>query len=154
MKTAFAAILVAALLPLVAAGASPWQTPPLPGNPDRQASAVKPDALTFWRPRVVHDDSLFGALGELGRTVQDHMELRSRGYVRPFHFRYKNFTYERDYFNLYKGLLLRQFLDGKLDVGLYRHRLYRGLMFGPQGSYLPSGSNRIELMIRWNLGDR
>ena len=69
-------------------------------------------------------------------------------------FRYKNFTYERDFFHLYKGFRLSSFLDGKIDVGLYRHHLNQGLLPGPAGAYLPSTSKRLELMIRWNLNER
>ena len=106
----------------------------------------------FWRPHTPKSDgSLFGALGDFGRRSEEDRLLRSRGLIRPLHFRYKNFTYERDYFHLYKGFRLHSFLDGKVDVGLYKHNLYLGLTPGPAGAFLPSSSKRLELMIRWNL---
>ena len=110
------------------------------------------EAQVFWRPDTLKSDgSLFGALGDFGRRSEEDRLLRSRGLIRPLHFRYKNFTYERDYFHLYKGFRLHSFLDGKVDVGLYKHHLYPGLTPGPAGAYLPSSSKRLELMIRWNL---
>lgn len=109
----------------------------------------------FWRPRVFQgDDSLFGALADFGRRTDEDRLLRSRGVIRSLHFRYKNFTYERDFFHVYKGFRLRSFMDGKLDLGLYKHHMYQGLLFGPAGAYLPSSSKRIELMLRWNLNER
>lgn len=118
----------------------------------------KPIAVSsqiFWRPGVYQsDDSFFGALADLGRRTDDDRLLRSRGVMRSFHFRYKNFTYERDFFHVYKGFRLHSFLDGKLDLGLYKHYMKQGMQFGPAGAYLPSGSNRIELMLRWNLNER
>ena len=112
-------------------------------------------ARIFWRPRVSgRDDSLFAALGEFGRRADQDRVLRSRGLIRPLSFRYKNFTYDRNFFHLYKGFRLHSFLDGKLDLGLYKHRVQQGMMFGPAGAYLPSASNRIELTIRWNLNEQ
>jgi len=118
----------------------------------------KPDAVhsqIFWRPALVQgDDSLFGALADFGRRSDQDRVLRSRGLIRSLQFRYKNFTYERDFFHVYKGFRLRSFMDGKLDLGLYKHYFNQGLRFGPAGAYLPAGSNRIELMLRWNLNER
>ena len=118
----------------------------------------KPDSVEwqiFWRPEALHSDSsLLGALADFGRSTEDDRLLRSRGLIRPLHFRYKRFTYERDYFNMYKGFHLHSFLDGKLDVGLYKHYVYPGLTPGPAGSFLPPSSKRVELMIRWNLNER
>lgn len=113
------------------------------------------ESLVFWRPRALQpNDSFFGALADFGRRADEERVLRSRGVIRSFNFQYKSFSYERDFFHLYRGFRLRSFFDGKVDVGLYKHRVFHGLLFGPSGSYLPSTSNRIELMIRWNLNDQ
>ncbi len=117
---------------------------------DREAAA---EARVFWRPRTVEQNSLFGALEDFGRRADENRVLRSRGLVRPLSFRYKSFSYERDFFHVYKGFRLRSFMDGKLDLGLYKHHVQRGMMFGPAGAFLPSGSNRIELNLRWNLNE-
>jgi len=111
------------------------------------------DSTAFWKPRQA-ERSLFGAVGELHQKLQDHRLLASRGVLRSFSFRYKNFTYERDHFNVLRGFRLHEFMDGRFDIGLYKHHLSRGVMFGPAGAYLPSNSNRFELMLRWNIGEK
>ena len=113
------------------------------------------EARAFWRPRVVvSNGSLFDALGEFGRRANDNRLLRSRGVIRPLSFHYKNFSYDRNFFHVYKGFRLRSFMDGKLDLGLYKHRVQQGMMFGPAGAYLPNAWNRLELILRWNLNEQ
>jgi len=111
-------------------------------------------AQNYWRPTIASHNSLFGAIHDFSRRADDDRMLRSRGVHRPLNFHYRNFSYERDYFHVYKGFRLRSFLDGRLDLGLYKHHFNGGMMFGPAGAYLPTTSKRIELNLRWNLTDR
>ncbi len=148
MRPASFALAMCAVVLLLAPGSASAQE-------NAEKTSVTVESRAFWNPRIVPSDgSLFGALGEFGRLADENRVLRSRGLIRPFQFRYKNFSYERDFFHVYKGFRLRSFMDGKVDLGLYKHYLFRGLLFGPAGAYVPSGSNRFELTIRWNLNDR
>lgn len=111
-----------------------------------------PPSFTFcWTTPPSSSNSFLNALESFGRNSEQDRLLRSRGYIRSFYFHYGNFSYERDYFNVYRGFTLRQFLEGKMDLGLYKHYKNGGLLFGPAGAYLPAGSNRLELELRWNL---
>lgn len=124
------------------------------GYPRQLEVPRQPGSQLFFPKTLSSNTSLFGALREYGKNSDDDRLLRSRGYIRSFNFHYKNFSYERNFFHVYKGFTLHEFMDGKFDVGLYKHRVSPGLLFGPAGAYLPSNSNRIELIIRWNLSDR
>ena len=109
---------------------------------------------TFWRAPAVSGTSLFGALQDFGRRSNDDRLLRSRGVVRPLNFQYRSFRYERDFFHVYNGFRLQSFMDGKLEMGLYKHRFHQGMLFGPASSYRPTNSTRLELILRWNLNDQ
>ena len=117
---------------------------------------AKPSEI-YWRPITPLSEqqqqpvTLFGALSELGRITDQERLLQARGLIRSFQFQYKSFSYERDFFNVYKGVTLRKFLDGVFDIGVYKHQLQQGNLFGPSGAP-PPARNRLELMLRWNLG--
>ena len=132
------------------AGAQGWVPVADSAPAAAEAPAAAPaQARAFWNLRPIQETSLLGAIEDFGRRTDDDRILRSRGYLRGLNFRYRSFTYERDSFHVYKGFRLRSFLDGRLDLGLYKHHLQRGMMFGPAGAYLPSGSNKIELTFPW-----
>jgi hypothetical protein len=119
------------------------------------AGHLQPQSRDYWKPRAAAaDDSLLGALGQLAAARQDYLLLKSRGVMRPFYFHYRNFSSERDFFNAYQGFRLHGFMDGKLELGLYKHRAYHGVVSGPSGAVLPSHSNRIEFVLRWHLNER
>lgn len=105
----------------------------------------------FLRPIQRGDVTLFGALENLGQRLEQDRELASRGVHRSVNFHYRNFTYEKDFFHVYKGITLKSFMDGRLDMGLYNHRPTRGTIFGPGAR---GRSTRYEFRLRWNLNER
>lgn len=126
-------------------------------TPRAQEMEKTASAEIFWRSPASSDrgGSLFGALSDFSRRAEEYRMLRARGVmIRSLSFQYKNFSYERNFFHLYKGFRLYSLLDGRVDLGLYKHRVFGGMLSGPAGAYLPSSSNRIELNLRWNISER
>ncbi len=140
-----ACLLAVILLPCALFGAEGQ----LKGHPPRSFSP--PPHNFLWTTPPGSSNSFLDALEAFGKNSEQDRLLRSRGYVRSFYFHYRNFSYERDFFNVYRGFTLRRFLEGKMDIGLYKHYKNGGLLFGPAGAYRPAGSNRLELEVRWNL---
>ena len=123
--------------------------------PDPRVQLRSSTGQNFWRPIQPGEVTLFGAIENLGQRLEQDRVLASRGVYRSFNFQYKSFTYEKDFFNIYRGFTLRSFWDGKVDVGLFSHKPARGVLFGPGSNYFrPGASNRYELRFRWNLGER
>lgn len=120
----------------------------------RQDLALAKPSEIHWRrivpSRQQQPESLFAALSQFGKSSDEDRLLRAQGYVRSFYFEYRSFSYEKDFFNVYKGVTLRKFWDGLFDVGVYKHHVNQGNLFGPSNAP-PPAPNRLELTIRWNL---
>ena len=54
---------------------------------------------------------------ELAQNMERDQYLTERGVIHSVNFQYRAFRYEKNIFQAYKGVLLRSFLDGRLDVG-------------------------------------
>ena len=114
------------------------QPPPPPSSEGR----------VFWRPPEPGQMGFVGAVSELAQTIQQDRFLSERGENRSMNFQYRAFRYEKDFFNIYRGVLLHSFLDGRVDLGLFSHKPNRQY-FGRQ---LPGGNrSRYELLLRLNL---
>ena len=131
------------------------QSPPNAKRLSGSAAEFRKNARqNFWRPIQPGDVTLFGALENLGQSLQQDRLLASRGVYRSVNFQYKNFSYEKDFFNIYRGFTLKSFWDGKMDLGLFSHKPTRGVLFGPGSNYYrPGASSRYELRLRWKLGE-
>ena len=105
----------------------------------------------FWRPVQPGEVNLFGALGNLDKSIQNDSLLSSRGLQRSVTFKYKALVYEKNFFNVYKGIHLLSFWDGRIDMDVLNHRTNRAF-FGPSSPTHRSG--HYELQIRWNFSDR
>ena len=106
------------------------------------------EGRVFWRPPEPGQMGFVGAVSELAQTIQQDRFLSERGENRSMNFQYRAFRYEKDFFNIYRGVLLHSFLDGRMDLGLYSHKPNRQY-FGRQ---LPgSNRSRYELLLRLNL---
>lgn len=104
----------------------------------------------YWRP--VQPDQLggfTGAVAELAQTLERDQYLTDRGVIHSANFQYGNFRYEKNFFEVYKGILLRSFLDGRMDLGIFNHRQNRQY-FNPRG-FGPARNNRYELLLRLNI---
>ncbi len=108
----------------------------------------------FWRPIPPGEVTLFGALESLSQSLERDRLLTSRGVYRPVLFEYKALRYEKDFFNVYKGVTLKSFWEGRMDLDLFSHRPAQRALFGPGSRYRPRHNTRYELQLRWNLGDR
>ena len=127
--------------------ASRLREDPQPSSPDPRPA--------FWRPIQPGEVTLFGALERLGQSLEQDRWRLSRGIYRPVNFEYKAFRYEKDFFNVYKGVNLKSFWEGRMDFGLFSQRPIRGSLFGPGHQYQrPHHSTRYGLQLRWNLSDR
>lgn len=104
----------------------------------------------FWRPVQPGEVTLFGALGDLDKSMQNDTLLASRGLQRSVTFQYKNLVYEKNFFNVYKGIRLFSLWDGRIDLTALSHRTNRAF-FGPSIPMRRSG--RYELQLRWNFRD-
>ena len=112
--------------------------PPPPPNEGR----------VFWRPPEPGQMGFVGAVSELAQAVNQDKFLSERGVNSSLNFQYRVFRYEKDFFNIYRGVLLHSFLDGRVDLGVYSHKPNRQY-FGRQ---LPgSNRSRYELLLRLNL---
>jgi hypothetical protein len=106
------------------------------------------EGRVFWHPPEPGQMGFFGAIHELAQSLQQDKYLSDRGQIRSMSFQYRAFRYEKDFFNIYRGVLLHSFLDGRVDLGLYSHKPNRQY-FGRQ---LPgSNRSRYELLLRLNL---
>ena len=105
----------------------------------------------LWRPVQPGEVTLFGALGDLGKSMQNDSLLASRGVQRSVTFQYKSLFYEKNFFNVYKGVHLFSLWDGRIDMDALNHRTNRSF-FGPSSPMHRSG--HYELQLRWNLRDR
>src|SRR5258706_12507094 len=106
------------------------------------------EGRVFWRPPEPGQMGFVGAVSELAQTIQQDRFLSERGENRSMNFQYRAFRYEKDFFNIYRGVLLHSFLDGRVDLGLFSHKPNRKY-FGPK---LPGGNrSRYELLLRLNL---
>ena len=107
-----------------------------------------PEAQVFWRPPEPGQMGFVGAVAELAQSVQQDKYLSERGQIRSVNFQYRVFRYEKDFFNIYRGILLHSFLDGRVDLGLFSHKPNRQY-FGRQ---VPgSNRSRYELLLRLHL---
>jgi hypothetical protein len=107
-----------------------------------------PVGRVFWRPPEPGQMSLMGAVAELAQAMNQDKYLSDRGVIRSVNFQYRIFRYEKDFFNIYRGVLLHSFLDGRVDLGLFSHKPNRQY-FGRQ---VPgSNRSRVELLLRLNL---
>lgn len=107
-----------------------------------------PEAQVFWRPPEPGQMGFVGAVAELAQSVQQDRFLSERGLIRSVNFKYRVFRYEKDFFNIYRGILLHTFLDGRVDLGLFSHKPNRQY-FGRQ---VPgSNRSRYELLLRLHL---
>ena len=106
------------------------------------------EGRVFWRPPEPGQMGFVGAVAELAEAVNQDKFLSDRGMIRSMNFQYRVFRYEKDFFNIYRGVLLHSFLDGRVDLSLYSHKPNRQY-FGRQ---LPgSNRSRYELLLRLNL---
>ena len=101
--------------------------------------------------KVKDDSSFFQKVGELSQSLQADRLQEMRGVQRSVNFHYKYLRYEKDFFNVNKGVNL-SFWDGRVDFGLFNHRMNRGNQASPTDhSRLPG---RYELQLRWNFRDQ
>jgi len=133
------AVLSLAAEPLLAQKVEPSSPPPPPSSEGR----------VFWRPPEPGQMGFVGAVSELAQAVNQDKFLSERGVINnSVNFQYRVFRYEKDFFNIYRGVLLHSFLDGRVDLGVYSHKPNRQY-FGRQ---LPgSNRSRYELLLRLNL---
>lgn len=107
-----------------------------------------PEARVFWRPPEPGQMGFVGAVAELAQSVNQDRFISERGLIRSVNFKYRVFRYEKDFFNIYRGILLHTFLDGRVDLGLFSHKPNRQY-FGRQ---VPgSNRSRYELLLRLHL---
>jgi len=111
-------------------------------------SPPPPEGRVFWRPPEPGQMGFVGAVSELAQAMNQDRFLSERGLIRSVNFQYRVFRYEKDFFNIYRGILLHSFLDGRVDLGLFSHKPNRQY-FGRQ---VPGANrSRIELLLRLNL---
>lgn len=107
-----------------------------------------PETRVFWRPPEPGQMGFVGAVAELAQSMHQDRFLSERGLIRSVNFQYRVFRYEKDFFNIYRGILLHSFLDGRVDLGLFSHKPNRQY-FGRQ---VPgSNRSRYELLLRLHL---
>lgn len=107
-----------------------------------------PEARVFWRPPEPGQLGFVGAVAELAQNMQQDSYLSERGVIRSVNFQYRVFRYEKDFFNIYRGILLHSFLDGRVDLGLFSHKPNRQY-FGRQAP--GSNRSRYEVLLRLHL---
>ncbi len=118
-----------------------------------QVSSFRSGAQILWRPQTISvkedSSSFFQKVGELSQSLETDKLQEMRGLQRSVNFHYKSLRYEKDFFNVYKGVNLRSFWDGRVDFGLFNHKQNRG------SQAMPADHNRepghYELQLRWNF---
>lgn len=144
-RSSLLAVCVLAGLQLAAQATEPKIQPP--------AQSFSPPPATYnagqiyWRPLQTDQGSFAGAVTELAQNLQRDQYLSERGVIHSMNFQYRAFRYEKNFFEVYKGVLLRSFLDGRVDLGLFNHRMNRQY-YAPRG---PGRNNRYELLLRLNI---